>query len=68
MSVLITGATGFIGSNLVSRLWSTRKDLDLRAITRSAEKLKKKVGDLSIEIIEADVMDYLDLTKTLKGP
>jgi putative NADH-flavin reductase len=45
----------------------TRKDLDLRAITRSAEKLEKKIGDLSIEIIEADVMDYAGLTKALKG-
>jgi nucleoside-diphosphate-sugar epimerase len=67
MKVLITGATGFVGSNLFSRLESTRKDLDLRAITRSAEKLEKKIGDLSIEIIEADVMDYAGLTKALKG-
>ena len=67
MRVLVTGATGFIGSNLVSRLESTTKDLDLQAITRSADKLKKKIGDLSIEIIEADVMDYSSLTKALKG-
>ena len=53
MRVLVIGATGFIGSNFVSRLRSTRKDLHLRAITRSADKLKKKVGDLNMVIVEA---------------
>ena len=36
-------------------------------MTRSADKLKKKIGDLDIEIVEADVMDYSSLTKALEG-
>jgi uncharacterized protein YbjT (DUF2867 family) len=67
MRVLVTGATGFIGSNLLSRLQSTRKDLDVRAMSRSADKLKKKIGELDIKIVEADVMDSFSLTKALEG-
>lgn len=67
MRILVTGATGFVGSNLASRLGSTRKDLHIRAITRSAEKLKKKAWVLNMEIVEADVMDCPNLTKALEG-
>lgn len=67
MRVLVTGATGFVGRNLLSRLQSTRKDLDVRAMSRSADKLKKKIGDLDIKIVKADVMDYPSLTKALEG-
>ncbi|HXS59536.1 MAG TPA: NAD(P)H-binding protein [Candidatus Sulfopaludibacter sp.] len=33
---------------ICSRLQSTRKDLDVRSMTRSTDKLKKKIGDLDI--------------------
>jgi uncharacterized protein YbjT (DUF2867 family) len=58
MRVLITGATGFIGSNLLSRLQDTRTDLDIRAMSRNAENLKRKLGDSKIEVVEADMKDY----------
>ncbi len=53
MRVAVIGTTGFIGSNFVSRLGSTRKDLHLRTITRGADKLKKKTGYLNMEVVEA---------------
>jgi hypothetical protein len=36
-------------------------------MTKSADKLKKRIGYLDIEIIEADVMDYSSLTKVTEG-
>ncbi len=42
MRVLVIGATDFIGSNFVSRLGPTRKDLYLRTITRGAKQIKEE--------------------------
>lgn len=67
MRVLITGATGFIGSNLLSRLQDTRTDLDIRAMSRNAENLKRKLGDSKIEVVEADIKDYSSLKNALMG-
>ena len=43
------------------------KTWTLEAMSRSADKLKKKIGDLDIKIVKADVMDYSSLTKALEG-
>lgn len=68
MKVLVTGAGGFIGSNLVSRLSIVRKDVEIVCMTRNAEKLKKKINNNNnVKIAEADVMDYRQLKDTLSG-
>ena len=72
MKVLVTGAGGFIGSNLVSRLSILRKDVEIVCMTRNAEKLKKKINNNNnnnnnVKIAETDVMDYRQLKDTLSG-
>jgi len=66
MRILVTGAGGFIGSNLVSRLSFATKDTEIVCMTRNAEKLKKKISKNSnVKIAEADVMDYVQIKDTL---
>ena len=73
MKILVTGAGGFIGSNLVSRLSIVTKDIEIVCMTRNAEKLKKKINnnnnnnDNNVTIAETDVMDYRQLKDTLSG-
>jgi uncharacterized protein YbjT (DUF2867 family) len=71
MKILVTGAGGFIGSNLVSRLSFATKDAQIVCMTRNAEKLKKKISNNNhnnnnnVKIAEANVMDYVQIKDVL---
>src|SRR5215210_8624637 len=75
VKVLVTGASGFIGSRVVSRLLSYSSSLssnvnyEIVCVTRDRESLKgryEKHKDV-IRIIEADVNDYHILVKAMNG-
>lgn len=75
VKVLVTGASGFIGSRVVSRLLSYSSSLssnvnyEIVCVTRDRESLKgryEKHKDV-IRIIEADVNDYPQLVKAMNG-
>ena len=56
--VVVTGATGFVGSNLVGHLLRTRQTVDLLCLGRD----QRKLGDLADEdrgvaVMRADAMD-----------
>lgn len=59
-SILVTGATGFIGSRLISRLVSN--GLTVRGLTR------KKLEDAkNVKYVQADMFDLDSLTKAMQG-
>jgi dihydroflavonol-4-reductase len=64
MKVLVTGATGFIGGNVVREL--VKQGYDVRALIRKGSSLKA-VQDLKLELIEGDLLDNFSLEKALKG-
>lgn len=62
MSILITGSTGKIGSQVVSKL--AGKGVQVRALTRSPEKASFPAG---IEAVKGDLLDTASVRNALKG-
>ncbi len=64
MKVLVTGATGFIGANLVRELLQQR--YQVRALVRPGSN-RRNVEGLDIEVIEGDLLDSPSLARALDG-
>lgn len=66
MTILVTGAAGFVGSNTVRRLVELGKPV--RAVVRSSAKARIRLGDLAdkIEIVEGDVTERESLPPLMK--
>lgn len=62
--VLVTGATGFVGSQLLERL--AGPDVRLRALVRDASKFEAPAG-VEVETVEADLADPSSLPAALEG-
>ncbi|KAK7022950.1 hypothetical protein VNI00_016840 [Paramarasmius palmivorus] len=64
--VLVTGATGFIGSHIVSQLLA--KNIPVRAVVRSASKVKTIFPDAGSQLDIVELPTLLDdHTEALKG-
>lgn len=61
--ILVTGATGFIGSNLVKKLCNKKNKITIFAGNSSHLFLK----GLNLRRIEGDVRDYMSVLKAVKG-
>jgi uncharacterized protein YbjT (DUF2867 family) len=73
VKVLVTGASGFIGSRLVNRLSSSASSepspsnkLRITCITRNLGSLKSRFPE-NVDIVKADVMNYQELVKAMTG-
>lgn len=64
-SVLVTGATGYIGSRLVPVLLDA--GLRVRVLTRSADRLRARRWADDVEVVEGDATSRQDLDRALEG-
>jgi len=64
MKCLVTGATGFLGTNLVHEL--VKIGWDVRTIVRSNSNIEH-IKSLPIEIVVGDIMNLQDLEKAVSG-
>ncbi len=67
LRILVTGATGFIGSRIVKRLLADGR-YKVRCMTRNPENIYELFnlsGDI-IEVVKADASNYLELVEALK--
>lgn len=64
MKVLVTGATGFIGGNLVREL--VKQGYQVRALVRKGSSLRALDG-ASVDVVRGDLLDIDSLHKSLDG-
>ena len=70
--ILVTGASGFIGSRLVARLSTCSLDplisneYEVVCMTRNVESLNRHYNE-NVKVIKADVMNYQELINVMSG-
>jgi uncharacterized protein YbjT (DUF2867 family) len=64
MKVLVTGATGLVGSHLTEVL--VNAGYDVRCLVRQSTNLSVLEG-LDVEIFEADIRDTIAVEQAIKG-
>lgn len=64
MKVLVTGATGYIGSQLIKRLGLM--PIKIQCLARHPERLNK-IKDISIEVFQGDLLSYDSFQESFKG-
>jgi uncharacterized protein YbjT (DUF2867 family) len=65
MQVLLTGATGFVGSHMLARLVADSHEI--RAVVRNPKKLKPPHGPGHVEAIAGDVITGAGLSQAAQG-
>jgi len=70
--ILVTGASGFIGSRLVARFSTSSLDplisneYEVVCMTRNVESLNRNYNE-NVKVIKADVMNYQELINAMNG-
>jgi UDP-glucose 4-epimerase len=65
MKLLLTGATGKVGSRLAKRL--AQRGAQVRALVRDRMRAAKLVGEDQIELVQGDLLDADSLTTAVRG-
>jgi uncharacterized protein YbjT (DUF2867 family) len=67
MSILVTGAAGFVGNNVVRKLAAAGKPI--RAVVRSIEKAEKRLAAYkgALELVQGDVLKPEDWPALMEG-
>jgi len=67
MTILVTGAAGYVGNNTVRRLVEVGKPV--RVLVHNMEKAQKRLGDVAdkIEIVQGDVTDRQSLDRAMQA-
>lgn len=65
LSVLVTGATGYVGGRLLERLLDRGERV--RVLVRDAERARARQWADQVEIVEADLLDRTSLEEALEG-
>ncbi len=65
MTVLITGATGYIGGRLTSRL--VERGLRVRLLVRDPRRLRGRWWENDVELVQGDLFDFPTLERALDG-
>ena len=65
MKIFITGATGFIGNQMLSLL--TKTEHELFCLVRKTSQAKERLKTLGVNVIEGDVRDKASLIRGMKG-
>lgn len=67
MTILVTGANGFVGNTLIRKLVEQGKSV--RALVRDKDKTEKRLGSLAsgIDIVNGDVRDRASLDRAMFG-
>ena len=63
-TVLVTGATGYVGGRLIGRL--AQRDLRVRCMARRPTQLRDRVPD-AVEVVQGDVSKPATLDSALRG-
>jgi uncharacterized protein YbjT (DUF2867 family) len=65
VTVLVTGATGYIGSRLVSRL--VERGVPVRLLVRDARRIRGRPWEHAVEVVTGDLLDPSTLGRALEG-
>ena len=65
MNILITGASGYIGSRLTKKL-ANNENYIIRCLARQPENIQNRFENLNVEIIQGDLLDKKSIINICK--